>query len=181
MGLDVNGPCRASPPCLVSCPSPARLFVLGRPGPHRTGPCRARTGPKQRASCWAQGPRAYWTSILSSLRREEIGPPLHVNPWGAQWTARSPVGRLVSRITGIVQVLATSASLPPAYRYRGHLSFSCRDYTPCSHRWRREEIEPPLPHLTLTVIWTRGWSHGELPDNAGSRARESLVGGTSRT
>jgi hypothetical protein len=31
--LEVNGPCRASPPCLVSCPSPARLFVSGRPGP----------------------------------------------------------------------------------------------------------------------------------------------------
>jgi hypothetical protein len=32
-GLELNGPCRASPPCLISCPSPARLFVPGRPGP----------------------------------------------------------------------------------------------------------------------------------------------------
>jgi hypothetical protein len=31
--LEVNGPCRASPPCLVSCPSPARLFVSGRAVP----------------------------------------------------------------------------------------------------------------------------------------------------
>jgi hypothetical protein len=58
MCLEVNGSCRASPPCLVSCPSPTRLFVPGRPGP-----CRARTGPKQQASCRARGPRAYWTSI----------------------------------------------------------------------------------------------------------------------
>jgi hypothetical protein len=28
-GLDVNGPYRASLPCLVSCSSPARLFVPG--------------------------------------------------------------------------------------------------------------------------------------------------------
>jgi hypothetical protein len=48
-GLEVNGPCRASPPCLVFCPSPSRLFVL----------CRARTRPKQRASCRAGGPRVY--------------------------------------------------------------------------------------------------------------------------
>jgi hypothetical protein len=39
-----------------------------------------------------------------------------------------------------------------------------------------EEIGPPLPHLTLVVIWSRG----ELPDNVGSRAREFLVGETSR-
>jgi hypothetical protein len=32
---------------------PARVFV----------PCRARTGPKKRASCRAHGPRAYWPSI----------------------------------------------------------------------------------------------------------------------
>jgi hypothetical protein len=32
-GLEVNGSCRASPPCLVSCPSLARLFVPGQPGP----------------------------------------------------------------------------------------------------------------------------------------------------
>jgi hypothetical protein len=29
MGLEVNGPCRASPPYLVSCPSLAHLFVSG--------------------------------------------------------------------------------------------------------------------------------------------------------
>jgi hypothetical protein len=33
MSLEVNWPCRAIPPCLVSCPSPARLFVPGRSGP----------------------------------------------------------------------------------------------------------------------------------------------------
>jgi hypothetical protein len=38
--------------------------VPGGPGPHRTGPCRARTGLKQLASCRARGPRAYWTSIV---------------------------------------------------------------------------------------------------------------------
>jgi hypothetical protein len=47
-GLEVNGSCRASPQCLVSCP-----------GPHRTGSCRAR-----RASCRARGPRAFWPSIV---------------------------------------------------------------------------------------------------------------------
>jgi hypothetical protein len=30
-GLEVNGPCGASPPCLVSCPT--RLFVSGQSGP----------------------------------------------------------------------------------------------------------------------------------------------------
>jgi hypothetical protein len=46
--------------------------------------------------------------------------------------------------------------LPPTYKYRGHLAFLCRDYTPCSHHWRREEIGPPFPHLTLAMIGTWG-------------------------
>jgi hypothetical protein len=57
-GLELNGPCRASPPCLISCPSPARLFVPGRPGPayNRAVPGSDRaqkTGfvPGSRASC----------------------------------------------------------------------------------------------------------------------------------
>jgi hypothetical protein len=34
------------------------------PDPHRTGSCRARIGPKQRASCRARGPRVYLPSII---------------------------------------------------------------------------------------------------------------------
>jgi hypothetical protein len=61
-GLELNGPCRASPPCLISCPSPARLFVPDRPGPAYN---RAVPG-SDRASCRAHEPRAYWTSIHPS-------------------------------------------------------------------------------------------------------------------
>jgi hypothetical protein len=46
---------------------------LSEPDPLiRIGPTRAhiepgRAGPKQRASCWARGPRAYWPSIVSPV------------------------------------------------------------------------------------------------------------------
>jgi hypothetical protein len=71
-GLELNGPCRASPPCLISCPSPARLFVPGRPGPayNRAVPGSDRaqkTGfvPGSRASCLLDIYKGSMTSNLS--------------------------------------------------------------------------------------------------------------------
>lgn len=68
--LEVNRSCRASPPCLVSCSSPVRLFVPGcamlGSDPNSMIP-NSMIGPKQRPSCRAHGPHVYWPSISAPM------------------------------------------------------------------------------------------------------------------
>jgi hypothetical protein len=48
--LEVNGPLRACPPCLVSCPSQPAYSCRADPGLYKNGPDRARTELNKRDS-----------------------------------------------------------------------------------------------------------------------------------
>jgi hypothetical protein len=60
----ITGRARASPTGSNSYRAWHALRVGLSPSPLKFVPCRARVVLKTRAPCWANGPRAFWTSIL---------------------------------------------------------------------------------------------------------------------
>jgi hypothetical protein len=77
MGLEVNGPCRASPPCLVSCPSPPAYSTV--PGSDRAQKAGFVLG--SRASCFLAIYRDSWLWLRSDQPRCLLGS----GPWRRPW------------------------------------------------------------------------------------------------